>query len=134
MLISLLLTILPSAIGIQGQSNCDHDTLSVYKLVLETHWTEERFPKQYPLWRPPAQWSKTIGYTHDSNFSLFQLSTLASEGMKMFAETADSNGIEQEHSKDAFLDTILLPGIPTGEGSTGNHIFIDGMNSKVGLS
>ena len=42
-------------------STCPQDRLAVYRLSLETWWSEEVFPKQYPQWRPPAQWSKTIG-------------------------------------------------------------------------
>ncbi|GAB0097156.1 Spondin, N-terminal [Sergentomyia squamirostris] len=37
------------------------DRLAVYKVVLHTYWTRELFPKHYPDWRPPAQWTRTIG-------------------------------------------------------------------------
>lgn len=40
---------------------CSADKLIIYKLVLHTFWTSSRFPKHYPQWRPPAQWSKLIG-------------------------------------------------------------------------
>ena len=40
---------------------CPPDTLVVYRLQLETYWQEQTFPKQFPLWRPSAQWSKTVG-------------------------------------------------------------------------
>ena len=46
-------------------SGCSSDLLAVYKLSIRTFWDEEQFPKQYPEWRPPAQWSKTIGKTRD---------------------------------------------------------------------
>jgi hypothetical protein len=42
---------------------CSPGNLAVYRLELRTFWSEERFPKQYPQWRPPPQWSKTIGET-----------------------------------------------------------------------
>ena len=45
-------------------SSCPPDMLAVYSLALRTEWAEDRFPKQYPQWRPPAQWSKTIGELH----------------------------------------------------------------------
>ena len=41
--------------------SCFSDRLAVYKVVLHTYWTRELFPKHYPDWRPPAQWTKTIG-------------------------------------------------------------------------
>lgn len=42
-------------------SNCLPDKLTVYKVVFHTFWSRDRFPKHYPDWRPPAQWSKLIG-------------------------------------------------------------------------
>lgn len=40
---------------------CQPDKLTVYKVVLHTFWSREKFPKHYPDWRPPAQWSKVFG-------------------------------------------------------------------------
>ena len=40
---------------------CPQGMLAVYRLSLNTHWTQEKFPKQYPQWRPTPQWSKTVG-------------------------------------------------------------------------
>jgi len=40
---------------------CDPNKLTVYRVYLNTMWSREVFPKQYPEWRPPAQWSKMIG-------------------------------------------------------------------------
>lgn len=40
---------------------CSSDRLAIYQVVLHTYWTREEFPKHYPDWRPPAQWSRTIG-------------------------------------------------------------------------
>jgi hypothetical protein len=44
-----------------GTERCDQDHLAVYTLRLETHWTRDVFPKQFPEWRPSAQWSRIIG-------------------------------------------------------------------------
>lgn len=46
-------------INISG--GCNTDRLAVYKVVLHTYWTRDLFPKHYPDWRPPAQWTKTFG-------------------------------------------------------------------------
>lgn len=35
-----------------------------YILVFTGHWSPQAFPKQYPLFRPPAQWSKLMGESH----------------------------------------------------------------------
>ncbi|XKL60222.1 hypothetical protein PGB90_001238 [Kerria lacca] len=40
--------------------DCPVDKLITYKVVLHTFWTSSRFPKHYPQWRPPAQWSMLI--------------------------------------------------------------------------
>lgn len=44
-----------------GGEPCQPDKLTVYKVVLQTFWTRDQFPKHYPDWRPPAQWSKLVG-------------------------------------------------------------------------
>lgn len=47
--------------GSLNNNICNSDRLAVYKVVLHTYWTRDQFPKHYPDWRPPAQWSNTIG-------------------------------------------------------------------------
>lgn len=42
-------------------SSCSSDELAVYRVFLDTHWSRDAFPKQYPEWRPPAGWSKMVG-------------------------------------------------------------------------
>ncbi|KAF4518280.1 hypothetical protein B566_EDAN005848 [Ephemera danica] len=44
----------------RAEQPCVPGQLAVYRLVLDTHWTRELFPKQYPEFRPPAQWSRLI--------------------------------------------------------------------------
>lgn len=44
-----------------GKERCDQDRLALYTLRVETHWSRELFPKQFPEWRPPAQWSRLVG-------------------------------------------------------------------------
>lgn len=40
---------------------CKPDHLTVYKVILHTYWNERLFPKHFPQWRPPAQWTKLVG-------------------------------------------------------------------------
>lgn len=42
-------------------SRCKPNTLAIYQVTFEGNWKKSLFPKQYPEWRPPAQWSKTLG-------------------------------------------------------------------------
>ena len=59
---SIIITILSSLVLTSLQSSsCPQGMLAVYRLSLQTEWSEEKFPKQYPQWRPSAQWSKTVG-------------------------------------------------------------------------
>lgn len=39
---------------------CDVD-MAVYKVTVRFLWSEETFPKDYPLNRPKAQWSPVFG-------------------------------------------------------------------------
>jgi len=122
LLLSLLTRVHPS---------CSPDTLAVYKLVLETHWNEKMFPKQYPQWRPPAQWSKTIGYSHSGDMSLFRAGSSVSDGVRMFVEKGDSDILEEESANKTFLDIVIAPPIQEGEGKTEALVFVDGNNTKV---
>ena len=62
MLLTVLKTYLVTTwVTMLSASSCPKDMLAVYTLSLKTEWSEQKFPKQYPQWRPPAQWSKTVG-------------------------------------------------------------------------
>ena len=91
------------------------DLLAVYRLSIFTNWSEAAFPRQYPQWRPPAQWSKTLGFSHTDKFSLFSLGQVqitsaccptktvfltlpicqpVTEDVKKFVELGDSTGLD----------------------------------------
>ena len=130
----ILLLLLVSVMMTPGKLTCSTDSMAVYKLVLNTYWSEEKFPKQYPQWRPPAQWSKTIGITHTNNTSLFGIGDFVSDGIKMFVESGDSNLLERETAEKDFLDPFFAPSILQGKGKTEALIFADGINSKVDIA
>jgi hypothetical protein len=46
---------------VQTDEDCQSNRLVVYKVIFSTFWDRKQFPKQYPEWRPPAQWSKLVG-------------------------------------------------------------------------
>jgi len=114
-------------------SSCPRDILAVYKIRLETFWSEERFPKQYPQWRPPAQWSKTVGFTHPAEFQLFQEGSEVGEGVRHFVERADSDTLEREAASWTFLDSVLVPPIGQGVGEAETLLFLDGNHSQVSV-
>ncbi|XP_039481544.1 uncharacterized protein LOC120445301 [Drosophila santomea] len=91
----------PPATQPAPQTGCTLDRLAVYKVVLHTYWTRELFPKHYPDWRPTAQWTKTLGRTHNANYALYHIGQPATAAVKQFAESGrtdllDSNAGEQQ--------------------------------------
>lgn len=40
---------------------CSASDSAQYRLTFSGKWTQAAFPKQYPVYRPPAQWSNIIG-------------------------------------------------------------------------
>ncbi len=40
---------------------CMAPSAAKYRLTFTGQWTQTAFPKHYPLYRPPAQWSPVIG-------------------------------------------------------------------------
>ncbi|XP_017150280.1 uncharacterized protein LOC108160655 [Drosophila miranda] len=86
------------------QTGCTLDRLAVYKVVLHTYWTRDLFPKHFPDWRPTAQWTKTLGRTHNANYALYHIGQPATGAVKQFAETGrsdllDSNAGEQQQQQ-----------------------------------
>lgn len=43
------------------QADGCRETMVLYNLTFKTFWSEDRFEKQYPRYRPPAQWSRLEG-------------------------------------------------------------------------
>lgn len=44
-----------------GESVCTARPLAKYSITFTGKWSQTAFPKQYPLFRPPAQWSSLLG-------------------------------------------------------------------------
>lgn len=113
---------------------CKADKLTVYKVVMSTFWTRESFPKQYPEFRPHAQWSKVVGRSHDVSYVLWRLGQEASQGLKVFAETAKSELLDaQAQGEGGIYDEFSAPPIPSGAGKTEAEFFVDGNHSRVSL-
>ena len=119
---------------IKGVTNvCDHSVAALYNVTIDTHWTQHNFPKQFPTWRPPAQWSSVFGFSHAAGHSLFNIGSVASDQVATFVETGDTTGLLSAVDMDTILDMVTAPAITTGEGSTHSTVFVDGQHSKVKL-
>jgi hypothetical protein len=62
----LLMAVISVAEGGDG-GECSSEKLVVYRVIFNTFWDRETFPRQYPEWRPPAHWSKLVGKKYQLN-------------------------------------------------------------------
>ncbi|XP_068083478.1 spondin-1 [Anabrus simplex] len=75
-----------------------------------------------------------LSRSHDKSFVLFRLGTLASRGVKEFAETGRTDALEaQSQGEGGVYDEFMAPPIPTGAGRTEAEFFVDGNHSRVSL-
>lgn len=109
---------------------CNPDKMTVYRMVLHTYWTREKFPKHYPDWRPPAQWSKVYGVSHDRSYMLFRLGRRVPPSVRQFAETGRSDALG---SAPGTLDVFGAPSVGQGAGRTEAEFFVDGNHSRVSV-
>ncbi|KAG9338548.1 hypothetical protein JZ751_025604 [Albula glossodonta] len=86
--LSLLCGILAMPVDIETE--CSEGTNAKYSLVFTGKWSQMAFPKQYPMYRPPAQWSHLIGVTHSSDYHIWQSNEFASNGVREFAEKGEA--------------------------------------------
>lgn len=117
-----------------GNEPCRPGRLTVYNVIMNTFWSKELFPKQYPEWRPNAQFSKVLGRSHDKSYVLWRLGTKASDGVKLLAEESKTDKLDAEsQGQGGILDEFLAPPVTVGVGKTETLFFVDGNHSKVSL-
>ncbi|XP_055626120.1 spondin-2 [Toxorhynchites rutilus septentrionalis] len=131
----LLLVVVPYANGaiFQSESCGDSEALVSYQIHLVTNWSKNLFPKHYPEFRPPPQWSMTYGQTHNASFHLFRLNDYAPTPIRIFAESGHAHALEEDLTRKnaAIYDEFHLPKVSKGQGATGGTFFVDGSHSKV---
>uniref|UniRef100_A0A8B9K766 Spondin-2 n=2 Tax=Astyanax mexicanus TaxID=7994 RepID=A0A8B9K766_ASTMX len=71
-------------------SVCSAPSTAKYSLTFTGKWSQTAFPKQYPVYRPPAQWSPLIGVTHSSDYHIWQKNEYASNGVREFSEKGEA--------------------------------------------
>ncbi|CAH2047444.1 unnamed protein product, partial [Iphiclides podalirius] len=109
---------------------CNPDKMTVYRMVMHTYWTREKFPKHYPDWKPPAQWSRVHGVSHNRQYVLFRLGRRVSPSVRQFAELGRSDSLT---SGPGTFDVFGAPGIAQGSGRTEAQFFVDGNHSRVSV-
>ncbi|CAH2299567.1 spondin-2 [Pelobates cultripes] len=78
------------------ESICTAEELAKYSIVFTGKWSQASFPKQYPLYRPPAQWSPLLGATHSSDYHMWKKHEPASNGVREFAEKGEAWSLMKE--------------------------------------
>ncbi|XP_077433369.1 spondin-2a isoform X2 [Vanacampus margaritifer] len=108
-----------------------------YIVVFTGHWSPQAFPKQYPLFRPPAQWSKLIAVSHNRHFRLWEEGAKASEGVQNFAEvgvTVELMKSAKEARRRRAVGTMYrTAGIPNGIGHSSTELLMLPRNSLLSL-
>ncbi|MED6243264.1 hypothetical protein ATANTOWER_017486 [Ataeniobius toweri] len=107
-----------------------------YILVFTGHWSPQAFPKQYPLFRPPAQWSKLVAVSHNHHFRLWEEGSSASPGVQSFAEvgvTVELMKAAKEARKKRTVGAMhRTAGIPNGIGHSSTEMLMVPRNPLVG--
>ncbi|KAI5646045.1 hypothetical protein NE865_01938 [Phthorimaea operculella] len=119
-----------AAAVVADPDGCNPDKMTVYRMVLHTYWTREKFPKHYPDWRPPAQWSRVYGVSHDRSYVLFRLGRRVSPLVRQFAESGRSDALG---SAPGTMDVFGAPAIGQGAGRAEAEFFVDGNHSRVSV-
>ncbi|XP_062331832.1 spondin-2b [Osmerus eperlanus] len=88
--LTLLGLALPMPMPNPDESGCTASETAKYSLTFTGKWSQMAFPKQYPLYRPPAQWSPLIGVTHSSDYHIWQRNEFASNGVREFTEKGEA--------------------------------------------
>ncbi|XP_070994798.1 spondin-2-like [Oncorhynchus clarkii lewisi] len=136
LLVVLLKLTLSFAISTNG-TECTAKGPASYILVFTGHWSPQTFPKQYPLFRPPAQWSKLMAITHNKQHRLFQEGALASIGVQNFAEvgvTVDLvKGAKDARKRRAVGAMYRTAGIATGIGHSSTELLLQPRSSLLSL-
>ena len=105
---------------------------ATYRVTFTGLWTSASHPTDYP---PNAHWSSLVAVSHNYQYDLWRDGGLASRGMKNMAEsgneTALLNQIRAEGAK--VLDTLVLSGIGSGNGSRFGYLDVDGNHSLISV-
>ncbi|GAB1598708.1 spondin-1-like [Argonauta hians] len=121
-------------IGLNDDIQCPESSMAYYNVTFVPLWSSRRFPKMYPVYRPHAQWSKTIGRTHSHNYTMWKIGSYASVKVKTFAETGATKDFDSEiQGHDSVLDVFELPAIGKGYGQSKGSMFLDSSHPFVSL-
>lgn len=135
---ALLLATLGSVAGqpLGGDPVCTARSLARYSLSFTGKWSQTAFPKQYPLFRPPAQWSSLLGAAHSSDYSMWRERQYASHGLRDFAERGEAWVLMRElqaagEQLQSVHEVFSAPAVPSGTGQTSAELEVHARHSLV---
>ncbi|CAN2388410.1 induction of bacterial agglutination [Pristimantis euphronides] len=85
-----------SCLPLSEDPTCTAEEIAKYRIVFTGKWSQTAFPKQYPLYRPPAQWSSLLGVSHSSDYHMWKKNVHASNGVRDFAEKGEAWALMKE--------------------------------------
>ncbi|XP_057206184.1 spondin-2-like [Triplophysa rosa] len=96
--VTLMLSVLPGvpAMPVDVDRVCMAPSTAKYRLTFAGKWSQTAFPKHYPLYRPPAQWSPIFGVTHSSDYHIWERNEYASNGVREFSERGEAWSLIKE--------------------------------------
>ncbi|XP_047523570.1 spondin-2-like [Pieris napi] len=114
-------------------SACDVD-MAVYKVSVKFLWSEESFPKDYPLYRPKAQWSALFGQSHNSSYSLYRVGEEAPLIVRNFVQYGILDALVKSGDDDPRIyDQFSIPPVGEGVGEAENMVFLDGAHTMISI-
>ena len=131
-----------SVFAMIGLQSCDDDDNEItlqegevqYEVSFEMKWNGTDFPTDYPS---NAHFSKLIGWTHKLGNTFFAPETMASEGIKVMAETGGTSPLDDELqamiTAGKGLKYFIGSNLGSGSGTIKLNIVIDKDNSAVSL-
>ncbi|KAM6220651.1 spondin-2 [Rhynchocyon petersi] len=136
--LAVLLAALNSVAGLPlgADSSCNARHPARYSITFTGKWSQTAFPKQYPLFRPPAQWSSLLGATHSSDYSMWRKNEYVSNGLREFAERGEAWALMKEieaagEKIQSVHGVFSAPAITTGMGQTSTELEAQARHSLV---
>ncbi|XP_058923404.1 spondin-2 isoform X1 [Kogia breviceps] len=119
-----------------GEAMCTAQPLAKYSITFTGKWTQASFPKQYPMFRPPAQWSPLLGAVHSPDYSLWRKGQYASNGLREFAERGEAWALMREmeaagEKLQSVHSVFSAPAVPSGTGQTSAQLEAHSRHSLV---
>ncbi|XP_063459714.1 spondin-2 isoform X1 [Pan paniscus] len=132
----LLATLGAAGQPLGGESVCSARAPAKYSITFTGKWSQTAFPKQYPLFRPPAQWSSLLGAAHSSDYSMWRKNQYVSNGLRDFAERGEAWALMKEieaagEALQSVHAVFSAPAVPSGTGQTSAELEVQRRHSLV---